>query len=235
MILIVKSNYIKKMASFILIAAFLGPLSCSRCLAQEYFKKEVRVGPGDAIRLYVYDGVSATDKTKFISNFHDMEFIVDGMGDIQLFSLGNVHIAGQTTDEITGLLREKFKLFTKDPYVVVIPLVRISLRGGFNQPGMYRFSLDKSFWDVLKEAGGLNGLSTIDDLYVLRKDIILYRDFSEALYKASSLSELGLESGDEIVAPRVNRMTFESILRYFQFGMTILTFYLSIQTYNNNK
>ncbi len=204
-------------------------------LTQEAPQSELRLGPGDAVRLFVYDGASATDKSKFISSFHDMEYIIDGMGDVQLSSLGKAHIAGLTAEEIASLLRDKFKLFAKEPYVVVIPLIRITLRGGFNQPGMYRFSLEKSFWDTLKEAGGLSGLSTIDDMYILRKDVIIYKDFSDALYKASSLAELGLESGDEIIAPRVNRITFDSIMRYFQFGMSILIFYLSFQNYNQKN
>ncbi len=220
---------------FCSLLALLMALLPALSTAQEIPKRELRLGAGDAIRLFVYDGVSPTDKSKFISSFHDMEYIIDGMGDVQLSSLGKTHIAGMTAEEIAALLREKFKLFAKEPYVVVIPLIRITLRGGFNQPGMYRFSLEKSFWDTLKEAGGLSGLSTIDDMYILRKDVIIYKDFAEALYKASSLAELGLESGDEIIAPRVNRITFDSIMRYFQFGMSILIFYLSFQNYQQRN
>jgi len=39
---------------------------------------------------------------------------------------------------------------------------------------------------------------------------------------------LGVESGDEIVVPRVNRPTFRSMMRYFQFGMSLIILYLTL-------
>ncbi len=197
--------------------------------------REIKLGPGDAIRVLVYDGVLPTEKNKFISNFHDQEFIIDGNGEIRLFSLGKVKVAGMTADQIAQELQQKFKPFAKNPMVIVIPLVRIILRGEFGRPGMYRFNLDISFWDMVKEAGGLSGLSTVESMFMVRKDEIIYKDFISALYNATSLYELGIQSGDEIIAPRVNRLTFTAVSRYFQFVMSILIFYLTAKNYSANR
>jgi len=203
--------------------------------ADKAIEGEVKLRSGDAIRLLVYDGVLPTEKSKFISNFHDQEFPIDGNGEIRLYSLGKLKVAGLTADQISQKLVEEFKPFAKNPIVVVIPLVRVTLRGEWGKPGMYRFSLDTSFWDMVKEAGGLSGFSTIESMYLVRKDEIVYKDFVNALYNATSLYELGVESGDEIVAPRVNRLTLYSISRYFQFAMSILIFYFTVKNYSINR
>jgi hypothetical protein len=61
----------------------------------------------------------------------------------------------------------------------------------------------------------------------MRKNQVLYSNFSEAFYNAQALYELGLQSGDAIVAPRSNRLTFNTLMRYTQFGMSLLIFYFS--------
>lgn len=220
-----------------LIALFmsLGVASYAQDEQREEKPREIKLGPGDAIHVLVYDGVLPTEKNKFIFNFHDQEFIVDGNGEIRLFSLGKIKVAGMTADQIAKELQQKFKPFAKNPMVIVIPLVRIILRGEFGHPGMYRFNLDISFWDMVKEAGGLSGLSTVESMFMVRKDEIIYKDFINALYNATSLYELGIQSGDEIIAPRVNRLTFTAVSRYFQFVMSILIFYLTAKNYSANR
>ncbi len=198
-------------------------------------KREVRVRPGDAIRLFVYEGLYVTEKGKFVSMFHDKEFILNGDGEIILGSLGRVPIAGLKAEEIAEVLQEKFKPFAKDCMIIVIPLVRVTLRGAFNARGMYRFDLDMSFWQMVKEAGGFSTLSSVDEIYIVRGKEILYRNFAEALYQGQSLYELGIQSGDEIVAPTINRLSFETIMRYTQFVMSIMIFYFSMVNYFNKK
>jgi len=193
---------------------------------------EIIVGPGDAIHLYVYDGGFAPVEGKFVANFHDKAFVINGFGQVDLLTLGSIHVAGMTAEEIRLLLTEQFKPYAREPMVVVKPLIRITLRGDFGQPGMYRMSLDMSFWDMIKQAGGLVGgldaLSALNDMFIMRKDEIIYKDFVEAIQQGTSLYELGFQSGDELVVPRANRPTFRSMMRYFQFGMSLIILYLTL-------
>ena len=103
------------------------------------------ISRGDAIRILVYDGANVPDETRFISQFHNQEFIVDGNGYIRFLSLGMVKIADLKVEEIEGILAEKLKPYGKNPNVIVIPLIRLVLRGEFGSPGMYRFSVNTSF------------------------------------------------------------------------------------------
>ena len=196
--------------------------------------KDIRINAGDAIKLFVYDGLFPADNSKYISNFNNRELIVDGFGEINLISIGKIYVQGFTAQEISKILEEKFKPYAREPHIIVEPLVRIQLLGGFGKPGMYRFDLKMSFWDLLEKAGGLTGGAKIEDVYIMRRDRILYSDFAEAFYSASALYELGLHSGDAIVAPRSNRLTFNTLMRYTQFGMSLLIFYFSLLNYQND-
>ncbi|NOY59801.1 MAG: hypothetical protein GXO75_12865 [Calditrichaeota bacterium] len=210
---------------------FYGTFAPGICSGQED-TKELHVNPGDAIRLFVYDGALQIEKGRFISQFNDLELVVDGFGEISLYSLGKVHVAGMTAEKIRDKLTEKFKPYAKEPNVVVIPLIRLILRGEFGKPGMYRFSLSTSFWDMISEAGGIDNSYSLENMFIMREGEIIYKDFEDALYKASSLKDMDLQSGDEIIAPRVNRLSFRTIMRYFQFGSSIMLLYLALI---NNK
>ena len=93
------------------------------------------------------------------------------------------------------------------------------------------FNPSISFWEMVEQAGGLAGLATLENIYILRRNDILYRNFIEAMYHGQSLFELGIESGDEIVAPRLNRLTFQSIMRYAGFAMSLITVYFTLMNY----
>ena len=108
-------------------------------LAQDDRLKEIILGPGDAIHLSVYDGAFAPVEGKFISIFHDKIFIINGFGNIDLFTLGEIKISDLSTEEIRVLLTERLKPYAKEPMIIVRPLIRVTLRGEFGQPGMYRF------------------------------------------------------------------------------------------------
>lgn len=198
-------------------------------------RRDVRLMPGDAVHIYVYDGLFPTEKSKFISLFHDKEFILNGKGEIVLGPVGRVSIAGLKAEEVSEVLQEKFKPYSREPFVIVVPLVRLSLKGGFGMEGLYRFDPNMSFWEMIKEVGGLISLSSFEDMYIVREKEVIYRNFGDAFYKGQSLYELGLESGDEIIAPRVNRLTFSTIIRYIQFGMSIMIFYFTLMNYNTKR
>jgi len=224
--------FLKKYWVGIFILGLVNIVLNSICLAQDERLGEIILGPGDAIYLSVYDGAFAPVEGKFISIFHDKIFIINGFGKIDLFTLGEFTIAGLSTEEIRILLTEHLKPYAKEPMIIVRPLIRVTLRGEFGQPGMYRFGLDTSFWDMIQQAGGLvgglDGLSALEDMFIMRKEQIIYKDFVEAIHSGTSIYELGIESGDEVVVPRANRPTFRSMMRYFQFGMSLIILYLTL-------
>lgn len=198
----------------------------------EFSADDIIVNSGDAIRVLVYDGAVVPAGSRFISQFHNQEFVIDGNGEIRLYSLGTIKVAELTVEEIQTNLVEKFKPYAKNPNVVVIPLVRLVFRGEFGSAGMYRFSVNTSFWDVISEVGGVHNSFSLTNMYIVRDGGILFENFEEYFYKAKSIAEMGLQSGDEIIAPRQNRISFGTIMRYFQFASSVIVLYVALTNDN---
>ena len=201
--------------------------------AQTQRKRVIKISPGDAIHLSVYDGHAATEKSRFISNFHEKDFIIDDHGEIYLYALGKMRVAGLGTEEISLLLVEKFKRYAKDPIVMVEPKIRIALTGSFKEPGMYRFTLGTSFWDMVKTAGGLDGTS-LEKVYLIRNGKRMSKNLLQAFYNASSIDELGLRSGDVIYAKRPRKISVDQAFRVLQLGLSVLLLYYTIDDRKNN-
>jgi protein involved in polysaccharide export with SLBB domain len=214
-----------KLKNFI-IAIMLFTVSATG-LSQTFSETDFRLSAGDAIRVLIYDGSVVPENSRYIYQFHDQEYILDGYGEIRLSSLGKIKIVGKSVDEIQKELENIFRSYAKEPHVIVIPLIKVVLRGEFGMGGMYRFSLNTSFWDLVSTAGGISNSYSLENMYLARNGDIFYKNFTNAFYQAQSLSELGIQSGDEIVSPRINRISMASIMRYFQFASSIVLLYLA--------
>ena len=208
-------------------------LTLNPSYSQSYSEAEYRLNAGDAIRILIYDGSVVPENSRYIYQFHNQEYILDGYGEIRLSSLGTLKIASKSVEEIQKLLENKFRSYAQEPHVVVIPMIKIVLRGEFGMSGMYRFSLNTSFWDVVATAGGVSNAYSLTNMYLERDGEILYQDFLEAFYKANSLHEMGIQSGDEIIAPRLNRISLASIMRYFQFASSVILLYFALANDRN--
>ncbi len=189
---------------------------------------ELKFRLADGLALFIFDNNSSPDGNRILSRFHNTEYIINGDGYILLGSLGKVKIVGLTVEQATEVLYEKFEKYGKNLTIIVEPMIRVILRGEFGQAGMYRFNPSSSIWDVIAKAGGMSSSFAMDNMYIIRRDDILYKNFKDALYVGTSLAEIGIESGDEIVAPRVNRISFNSVMRYVNFGASLILLYYAI-------
>jgi protein involved in polysaccharide export with SLBB domain len=133
---------------------------------------------------------------------------------------------------VTNILKERFRAYGKDLTIIVTPMIRLVLKGEFGKSGMYRFSPNTSFWDVVAEAGGMSNSLAAENMYVMRRGEIIYANFIESLNSGTSLQELGLQSGDELIAPRINRISFNSIMRYVNFFASLILLYYAL---NENR
>ena len=199
-------------------------------LAEEEFK----FNNADGLKLLIYDNNIEPSQNKLLSNFHDSEFIIDGDGYIQLGSFGKLYIAGKTVDQTTKLLEEKFRPYGKNLTIIVTPLIRLVMKGEFGKTGMYRFSPNTSFWDAVAEAGGMSNSLAAENMYLLRNGEVVYANFMEALYAGVSIRELGIQSGDELIAPRINRISFNSLMRYVNFFASLILLYYALTDKRRN-
>lgn len=219
----------RQIITFILPFCFL---SLSSVLAQNV--EEFRFQKADGLKLLIYDDYMEPQSNKILANFHDVEYVIDGDGFLQLGAFGEIYIEGLTVREVTDLFREKFRKYGKDLTIIVTPMIRLVLKGEFGKNGMYRFSPNTSFWDVVAEAGGMTNSLAAENMYIMRDGDIVYADFIKSLSTGVSLDELGLKSGDELIAPRINRISFNAIMRYVNFFASIILLYYAISNKGSN-
>lgn len=99
-------------------------------------------------------------------------YIVDKAGNIRFPMLGNIHVAGMTTTELTDFLVEKISPEVESPMVrVEIVNFAINILGDVKQPG--RFNLKKesvSVLDALAMAGDLTDYGHRNNVLLIRKE-----------------------------------------------------------------
>jgi len=191
-------------------------------------------GNADGLKLLIYDNNIEPGQNKLLANFHDKEFIIDGEGYLQLGAFGKIYLAGKTLEEATSILEDKFRPYGKNLTLIVTPLIRLVMKGEFGKTGMYRFSPNISLWDAIVEAGGMSNSLAAENMYLLRNGEIVYADFMDAIYAGVSIRELGIRSGDELIAPRINRVSFNSLMRYINFFASLILLYYALTNKNRN-
>jgi hypothetical protein len=88
--------------------------------------------------------------------------------------------------------------FIRYPYIVVRPLLRISLFGGFARPGLYYVDPHVTLWDAVRLGGttvrkdGLNKMVWERDHSIIQKDVVPYFQSQKSLY------QIGFQSGDRL-------------------------------------
>lgn len=98
-------------------------------------------------------------------------YLVDAAGTIELPLIGNIKVSGLTTIEAKDLIKEKVKLYLKEPTVVVRFLnYKISVLGEVLRPSVYVIPNETI---TLPEALGLAGDMTI---YGKRENVLVIRD-----------------------------------------------------------
>ena len=199
------------------------------CAAQQR-ADEIFLGPGDGIQVLVWDGRQIPKEGSYLSNFNK-DYISDGRGYIRLSVLGEIQISGKSPAEIEKILTEKFMVFAKEPVVVVIPLIRVTLYGEFVRPGTYHVPPDLTFWQLVDYAGGPGEGCDFEKITVERRGEIVIQNFLLAFEEAHSLSAVGIRSGDQIYAPSKTNLTFKNIVEYFNFTAAVIMLYLSFQNY----
>jgi protein involved in polysaccharide export with SLBB domain len=201
-------------------------------VAQPVSADDFRFSKADGFKLLIYDNNVEPEKNRLLATFHNTDYVIDGDGEIQLGAFGKIKMAGLSVEKASDLIYEKLQPFGKEIKIVVLPQIRLVIRGEVGKPGMYRVSPNISFWDLLAQAGGISSSFSLENMYVVRNGEIIYTKFMDALYLGTSLKELGLQSGDELIAPRINRVSFTAIMRYVNLFTSLFFLYYAVTNIN---
>ena len=184
--------------------------------------------PGDAVRIQVWQlWESKSDRNPMINLNGD--YSINSRGYIRLPFVGLVRVVGKTPTQVAEIIRTKYSAYLKEPFIVVRPLIRVSMRGAFNKPGSYRIDPESSLWELVEMAGGVTNNCNIKKLAVYREGRKVIDNLLESFEKGYSLKDINIQSGDQIFAPVHRPFTIRTVLSYANFAATLALLYLRLE------
>ena len=186
--------------------------------------------PGDAVRITVIEIGRTTERTTL--NLSG-DYKINGRGLIMLPLIGEVKVVGHDRVSLAKQLVELYSPYLKEPYITTMPLIRVTLMGTFNKPGSYRISPESSLWELIEMAEGPQADCDLNSLRVERAGKVVMKNLLQQFERGHSLEDIGIRSGDQIIAKGRSNFGFREIMNYSYFIMTAISLYFSIRNYNN--
>ena len=120
---------------------------------------------------------------------------------LNLPNIAPIELAGLLRSEVPEKVQGEIAKYIREPVVYVEPLMRIAVLGEVSSPGYYTVPADAPLPDVVMHAGGPTGDAALNKTEVRRTGtVIRTRDeMEQALAAGTSLDQMNLHSGDEIV------------------------------------
>lgn len=119
------------------------------------------IGPADVIHVNVWKN---TDLSQSVT--------VDPNGFVSLPLLGDVHVAGMTTDQMAAVLSSRLASYMVNPLITVsvvdIRSRQVYITGEVGKSGAYPLIVPVTILQLIAQAGGLNAYAKRKDIYVLR-------------------------------------------------------------------
>jgi len=180
--------------------------------------------PGDAVQIIVFP-----DTTSFLNN----TFPIDDQGYVFLPLVGRTKISNKSKKEFLKFLTDNYSQYLKFPFIQVRPLIRISILGGVQKPGMYYVDPSLSLWETIKISGGPLKEDGLKEMRWERNKKVVKDDLIPYLQSGQSLRNIGFRSGDQIWVPSPDRPTFWTrvgqVLPIVSFAISTYTLYWAIQ------
>ena len=185
---------------------------------------------GDAVRINVIE-IGRSSEWEALNLNGDYK--INSLGYIMLPLIGNVKVVGHDRISLAKHLVELYSPYLKEPYITTMPLIRVALMGAFNKPGSYRISPESSLWELIEMAEGPKENCDLNSMQVERSGKVYLKNLLEQFERGHSLQDIGIRSGDQIVAKGKSNLGFREIMNYTYFVMTAISLYFSIRNYSN--
>lgn len=188
--------------------------------------------PGDRIALTV-EGLSAPNAAPGQGPNMIADTVVVRDGQILRFpTIGDISLVGVRRPDLEKYLTQQFSKFVRDPVVHATPLVRVAVLGQVGRPGFYSFPSDLPLSEVVMRSGGPTGESDLNKTVVKRatKTVIGKDQIASALVNGSTLDDLRVAPGDEIVVGEKSHLNLGTILQVV--GLSVSVLYLALALYH---
>ncbi len=184
--------------------------------------------PGDAIRLQIWQPWRITEGKAEILDLNG-DYAVNSQGYTMLPLIGEIKVVGLNQQTLAARLKKKYSPFIKDPYIMVTPLIRVTLQGSVNRPGAYLIPPTASLWELVEMATGPTQNAELKKMRSERGGRVVSKNLLRSFEKGYSLQEIGILSGDQIIIPGKNKFTYRDILVLATFGLQVGLFYLRVK------
>lgn len=182
--------------------------------------------PGDAVQINVWELSEGDRQNQSLSNVYPI--LQDGS--IIMPLVGPIMVKGLTVYELNQQVEEKLKAYLRQPYVMVHPLIRVTMQGAFNHPGSYRVDPSQSLWDLVAAAGGPRADCNLRKMWVERGGRVVNKELLRSFEKGYSLEEVGIETGDQIIAPHRTELQIGLIIGIVNLVASVVLLYLRIRS-----
>lgn len=175
--------------------------------------------PGDVIRIQVWD-------QRGPQNSLSGEFPIDENYNLLFPLLGELSVRNMSVQELRARIREELARLFAQPYVAVVPLFRVAVLGEVMRPGLYSVDPTLSVYDVIALAGGALRSANERNLRLVRGGELYPLRLSAVSIAQSTLRELGVRSGDQLLVPRktVAREDWALLLQIINLAISIIVF-----------
>ena len=171
------------------------------------------VRPGDVVRIVVWGHQELSGEFPIDENYNLLYPLI---GPINVRSLS----VGQLRDRLNTDLAQLFQR----PFIAVTPLFRVAVLGEVTRPGLYSADPTLTIFDLIALAGGPTHDANQNKMQLLRGGEDIRISLDAATIARSTLRELGVRSGDQVVVPR-KAFTFQDWSLLIQVASLVLLIY----------
>ena len=142
-------------------------------------------------------------------------FVVRAGRMLSLPNLGEISLAGVLRSELQTFLSKEIARYVRDPVVQTSSLIRLAVLGEVTRPGFYAVGSDVLVTDVIMLAGGPNAEADLRKVSVRRgaREVWTADRVHAAMTQGTTLDQLNLRAGDELVIGERKRRGFGSVLQ----------------------
>jgi len=149
------------------------------------------VRPGDVVRIVVWGHQELSG-----------EFPIDENYNLLFPLIGPINVRFLSVAQLRERLNTDLSQLFQRPFIAVTPLFRVAVLGEVLKPGLYSADPTLTVFDLLALAGGPTRDANQKKLQLLRGGENIHVSVEPATIARSTLRELGVHSGDQLVLGR---------------------------------
>jgi len=142
-------------------------------------------------------------------------FVVRAGRTLSLPNIAEISLAGVLRSELQSFLSKEIARYVREPVVHTSSLIRLAVLGEVTRPGFYAVGADVLVTDVIMLAGGPNADADLRRVSVRRgaREVWTSDRIHAAMTQGTTLDQLNLRAGDELVIGERKRRGFGSVLQ----------------------